>query len=165
MAMRQPALVFGLILVAALFSACFSYEDGPNFTLKKPVPRLIGVNSWLVKEVVKNGTTDITASYTDDYIDLEAEGKLRTQDANRSLTQPPFTKDTVVALYGSGSWRLLPDPKNTLEFVYAYEYADLYNPSVVYREEHYEQWEILRLTETELWVQNDSIRIKYIPGF
>lgn len=163
--MRQPTLVIGLLLVAALVSACFSYEDGPNFTLKKPTPLLIGASTWQIKEVVKNDQIEITDSFTNDYIDFEEEGVLRTYDANRYLTQPPFTKDTVLNLSGRGTWKFIPDQKNILEFVYSYEYADLYNSAIVYSDERYEQWEIIRLTETELWLQNDSIRIKYEPGF
>jgi len=150
------------LLAAILFAACHSYEEGPQFTLKNQEKLLTSVDYWTVKEVVKNQQQEITDQYKLDYIDFGVESDFRAYDNSYVISQPPFTRDTTLERIGRGTWRCLKE-KNRLEMIYSFQAQDRYNDSIFYTEERYEQWTILRLTETELWLENDSIRIKYTP--
>lgn len=159
---------FALIALAALTAACHSYEDGPNLTFKKPEDLLVNVEYWRVKEVVKtykdNSKKEITADFANDYVDFNTLGDLRVYDYAKFVGQPPHTNDTIMSVLAQGSWNFLKSKKNTIELLYTYQLQDRYNDTIYYTEEHHEEWEIRRLTETELWLKNDSMFIKYIPS-
>lgn len=166
---KFPAFRLALLALAALCAtACYRYEDGPSATLKKPEGFLVNVEYWRVKEVVKtmkdNTQKEVTSEFTNDFVDFNTLGDLRVYDAAKFIGQPPHTRDTTMAVLAQGTWNFLKSKKNTIEMLYTYQLPDLYNDTIFYFEEHHEEWEIRRLTETELWLKNDSMFIKYIPS-
>jgi hypothetical protein len=116
-------------------------------------------NTWKVKEAVKFGE-EITELYDGGFIRFENDGAYSLLDTRRYVSLPPFTQDTALAIIANGEWDLLA--KDKFEVLYTYRFIDPYNPSVSYNDEVYEQWEILRLTESEFWVKNDSMSFRLV---
>ena len=152
---------YALSFIAALFllTGCTTFEDGPTFDFVAAQKRL--ANDWAVREaIIRNN--DITANYASDVITFEELGNFSYLDAARTITSPPFTQSETLSALGNGTWNFL-DGKNQIELLYRFVFKDLYDPNIVYEEEHYEQWEILRLTADELWLRGDSISLKLEP--
>jgi hypothetical protein len=155
------ALMATLVLSVA---GCYTYEEGPRMTRQKPEELLVDINYWAVKEVLNTkNNTFLTDQYAGQYMDFERTGLFTFIRYNVPLTisNPPFTKDTVVNATGYGTWNFLPSDKYTVEMLYSFSYPDRYNDTIFYGQEIQERWTITRLTEEELWLDNDSIRIKY----
>lgn len=150
-----------LLLVSALtWSACTSYSEGPAVSLKATRKKM--ANTWKVKESVKFGAEN-TELYENGYFIFEEDGDFSSLNTKQRIKLPPFTQDTFLNIVATGQWRLLE--KNRFELLYNYTFRDPYNPGIPpYNKEAYEQWEIIRLTPEEFWIQNDSMSFKFIPN-
>ncbi|MEM6347810.1 MAG: hypothetical protein AAF927_28230 [Bacteroidota bacterium] len=146
---------FALILMAMASTACTGFADGPAISFQSTTTRL--ANTWEVKEAAQNGV-DITSQFVGDNFEFKTNGVYQTLDAAKLISTPPFTRDTLIPLVGSGEWNLLS--KNELELLYSFQFRDIYNNDVIYKEELYERWEITRLTDEQLWLRNDSTLVK-----
>lgn len=149
-----------LILVSTFFlGACTSFSEGPAISLRTVRKKMD--KTWKVKEAVKFGKEN-TELYKDGYFIFTEDGSFSSLDTKRYVKLPPFTQDTALAIVSNGQWRLLE--KNKFELLYNYTFKDPYNPLLSpYNSEAYEQWEILRLSQTELWIKNDSMSFKFVP--
>lgn len=156
---QNHTLFIAIFLIATLIglSACTKYSDGPKLSLRSTKSKL--ARTWQMKEAVKNGV-EITDQYKGGFFVFTEGGDFTTIDLKRMVKLPPFTQDTLLPILASGRWGLLD--ANRIELLYAYSFADPYNTSVTYNEEVYEEWDILRLTPSELWIRNDSMRFKLI---
>jgi hypothetical protein len=157
---RLTITLFLLPLLALTFSSCTGYEDGPAVSFTSPNKKMAG--TWSFKEVIKNAV-EITPQYTDDFVTFEEDGGFSSLDAERVVSLPPFNSPDTLPVLGRGSWDFL-DKNNRIELFYTYNYQDNFDPDLFYQEEMYEQWTILRLTEEEFWLENDSMRYKLVPA-
>lgn len=158
--MKQNRTLFiAIFLIATLIglSACTKYSEGPKLSLRSTQTKI--ARTWQMKEAVKNGV-EITDQYEGGFFVFTQEGDFSTVDLKRMVHLPPFTQDTLLPVLANGKWGLLTE--NRMELLYAYTFVDPYNTSVTYNQEVYEEWDILRLTPTELWIRNDSMRFKLI---
>lgn len=146
---------FALIFFAMASTACTSFADGPTVSFKSTTTKL--ATTWEVKEAAQDGV-DITSQFLGDNFEFKTNGVYQTLDAAKMISLPPFTRDTIIPLQGIGEWNLLS--KNELELLYSFQFRDIYNNDVIYKEELYERWEITRLTEEQLWLRNETTLIK-----
>ncbi|MFN0202662.1 MAG: hypothetical protein ACKVTZ_14150 [Bacteroidia bacterium] len=150
-------VVFCMAMFAVLTQACTGYSDGPNLSLRSTAKK-IG-RTWRVKQAVKNNV-EVTETYKSGFFSFTEEGAFTTVDTKRDIIIPPYTQPQAISVLGDGSWQTLSNTK--LELLYTYTFSDPYNPNVRYSDEAYEQWDILRLTEGEFWIKNDSMSFKLI---
>ncbi len=157
---QNHTFLIAIFLITTLIglSACTQFSDGPKLSLRSTKSKL--ANTWQMKEAVKNGV-EITEQYKNGFFVFTESGDFATVDLKRMVQLPPFTQDTLLPVLANGKWGLLD--ANRMEILYAYTFVDPYNTSVTYNQEVYEEWDILRLTTSELWIRNDSMRFKLIP--
>jgi hypothetical protein len=124
-------LLFACAAVAVLPS-CNTYEDGPGLSFRSKYSRV--VNNWKTKTVMR-GLVDVTAWYEDYQIDMREDGRMTL--TNRDALDSLYTID--------GFWDLVNDNKD-LRLLYANPPV---NPDRV-------TYQILRLKEDELWIQEDQ---------
>lgn len=151
--------VFPIILILLSLASCTGFEDGPSISFT--APETLMANEWAVREAIKR-SDDITAEYASDVLTFEELGTFSYLESARIISNPPFTQSDTLSLLGTGTWDFL-NGNDQIELLYNFTYKDLFDPNIVYEEERYEQWEILRLTETEFWLRNDSISLKLEP--
>ncbi len=158
--MKQQNTLF-ILLVSLLWvvTGCTSYSNGPKLSLRSTGQKMD--NTWKVKEAVKFGS-EITSLYEDGYFIFKKDGRFSTLDTKRWVSLPPFTQDTALPIVANGEWNLLENDK--FEIIYTYTFTDPYDNSTVYNDEVYEQWNILRLTEQEFWIKNDSMSFRFVPN-
>ncbi|MFK7920907.1 MAG: hypothetical protein AB8H47_03075 [Bacteroidia bacterium] len=148
-----PAIA--LVLLAMAATACTGFADGPNISFQSTTTKL--ATTWEVKEAARDGV-DVTSEFQGDNFEFKTNGVYQTLDAAKMISSPPFTRDTIIPLQGIGEWNLLS--KNELELLYSFQFRDIYNNDVIYKEEFYERWEIARLSEEQLWLRNENTLIK-----
>jgi hypothetical protein len=151
--------VFPFILILLTLAGCTGFEDGPRISFTDPAT--IMANEWSVREAIKNGN-DITAEYASDILTFGAQGDFSYLESSRVITSPPFTRRDTIIVLGTGTWDFL-NGNDELEILYSFEYEDLYDNTIKYRHEVYEQWEISRLTEEEFWLRSDSVSLRLEP--
>ena len=144
-----------LLVLGFTFQGCTGYDDGPAISFRSEETKL--ANTWRIQGASLRGI-EITDVYTDDFYRFKEGGDFERLDAAKLISVPPFTQDTIVTESGIGSWQFLK--KNKLEILYTYTIPDPYDSDISYTEEHYEVWEIDRLTQEELWLRNDSLTFK-----
>ncbi|MDP5171440.1 MAG: hypothetical protein NWR72_14440 [Bacteroidia bacterium] len=154
--MKLSSFTWILALALVGLAACTGFPDGPAISFRS-LDELIAT-TWSVKDAVR-ANTDISAQYADDYQTFRDGGDYRYFDAERTISLPPFTQDTTIAIEGVGEWRFV-NGKSQVELLYSFEYEDPYNPDVTYREEVNQLWTVARLTTGELWLEDDSTVLK-----
>lgn len=156
MKLRSEFSWIGLIAITLLVG-CTGYPDGPAISFRS-ADELIST-TWQIKDAISNNT-DISAGFGGDYVTFRDGGDYRYFDGARTISLPPFTQDTTIAVEGVGEWRFV-DGNSKVELFYAFEFEDPYNSDVTYREELNELWTIARLAEGELWLEDDSVLLKF----
>jgi hypothetical protein len=124
--------VFVLILI---FSACTYYEHGPVMSLKSAKTRIAG--QWELSDVIVNDDTD--------EVILNAEKPVIYsfgEDGSLELTDNSTTRQTSAYL---GTWEF-NDDKTVIYINFTSESFPADNKNLSY--------EILRLTDTELWISD-----------
>lgn len=157
-------VAFCVAMFAVLTQACTGYSDGPTLSLRSTAKKIS--RTWRVKQAVKNNV-EVTETYKSGFFSFTKEGAFTTVDTKRDIIIPPYTQPQAISVLGSGSWQMISTSKleaagTKLELLYKYTFSDPYNPNVRYDDEAYEQWDILRLTESEFWIKNDSMSFKLI---
>ena len=129
--MKSIATTSALVLITfgSLGVSCGKYDDGPDFSLRSRKERI--ANTWRVEKAM-NGADDVTAAFDQYELKLEKEGDA-TLVANYELGAITFEFET------NGTWDLMNDDED-LELDFENDDAD-------------ETYEILRLKEKELWLQ------------
>lgn len=143
------------LILAFGLQACTGYDDGPSISFRSEAVKI--ANTWRIQAASLRGV-EVTANYEGDFYRFQEEGEFDRLDAAKFISVPPFTQDTIVTETAIGSWQFLKD--NKIEILYAYIIPDPYDSDITYREEHYEVWQIDRLTPEELWLRNDSLTFK-----
>jgi hypothetical protein len=126
--MKRSSLLFTAFAVLFLVS-CGKYEDGPDFTLRSKKARIAG--SWTMEKYMVDGV-DLTSQVT--AADLALSFKY---DKDGSYTEVRFLSGQVVSTK-SGTWKLSLDKENLV--------VTLTSGTVT-------AYKILRLTNSELWLQ------------
>ncbi len=151
---RPLGAILPLILLLGL-QGCTGYDDGPLISFRAEATKI--ANTWRIQDASLRGA-EVTANYDGDFYRFEEEGGFQRLDAAKFISIAPFTQDATVTANATGTWKFLKD--NKIEIFYAFIIPDPYDSDVSYREEHYEVWEIDRLTPEELWMRNDSLTFK-----
>lgn len=151
-------LLLSSVAIAILVSlaSCTGYPEGPKVSFTAAVDKIS--TTWRVKSAIENGT-DVTARYNEEFFKFEEDGDFETIESTYSVSIPPFTQDTVLTVQGFGTWQFVAD-ESGVEMLYAFSFQDPYNSEVFYREEINERYDILRLSQEELWLRNDSVFLK-----
>jgi hypothetical protein len=126
--MKRSSLLFTAFAVLFLVS-CGKYEDGPDFTLRSKKARIAG--SWTMEKYMVDGV-DLTSQVT--AADLALSFKY---DKDGSYSEVRFLSGQVVSTK-SGTWKLSLDKENLV--------VTLTSGTVT-------AYKILRLTNSELWLQ------------
>jgi hypothetical protein len=155
--LQSYLLGVSFLLAALLAGSCTGYPDGPSVSFTSALTKIS--TTWRVKQATLNQTTDVTGEYENEYFRFNEDGEFETLEARFSISLPPFSQDTVIAAIGSGSWRFL-EKETKVEMLYAYRFRDPYNSDIFYREEKNERYDISRLSQDELWLENDSLLLK-----
>lgn len=155
--MKKHYKIFLFVFSVLMLSACTDYSEGPALSLRTTRKKMSA--TWKVKEAVKFNQ-EVTPLYKDGFFTFTNAGGYSSIDTKHLIKLPPFSQDTSVVISAQGEWALLD--KSHFELIYTYSYNDPYNTNVVYNDEVYEKWEILRLTPDEFWIKNDSCRFKFI---
>ncbi|GAB4423623.1 MAG: hypothetical protein OHK0039_40330 [Bacteroidia bacterium] len=151
-----------LLFVAALglsivLPGCNKYPDGPGLSFRSAQSRI--ATTWRVKQALRDGT-DITAEFDTEFFEFGDNGEFRRLETDFVVSIPPFSQDTVITVIGSGTWEFLEE-NTQIELFYTYTFYDPYNSSVLYRRENNERWDIDRLAEGELWLSNETTRLRF----
>jgi len=126
---NATASVLALITLGALGTGCGKYDDGPDLSLRSRKERI--ANTWRVEKAM-NGGDDVTYAF-DEY-----ELKM-TKDGDATLTANYELGDLTFEFATNGTWDL-ENSDEDLKLDFENNDAD-------------ETYEILRLKETELWLQ------------
>jgi hypothetical protein len=158
--MKNLFLLAFALLTTLILAACTGYSDGPALNFISAENKLS--TSWEVTAAEMRGV-DVTADFSQDFFTFEDNGDYQTLDAAQLVSLPPFTRDTLLPVLGTGTWAFRNGSRN-LELYYTYRLVDPYNLSTNYEESISEFWEIARLTQEELWLRNDSMLLKMVPA-
>lgn len=126
--MKRTSLLFASFALLFLTS-CGKYEDGPDFTLRSKKARIAG--SWTLDKFIEDGvdlTSQVTASGYSISFDFTKDGSY--SEAEYVSGQPVGTN--------SGTWKLSLNKENLV---------------VTYLGGTVTAYTILRLTNSELWLQ------------
>ena len=134
---------------------CTGYDDGPLISFRSEEAKI--ANAWRIQGASLRGV-EVTVDYNGDFYRFQEGGTFQRLDAAKFVSYPPFTQDATITANATGTWKFLKD--NKIEIFYAFIIPDPYDSDVSYREEHYEVWQIDRLTPEELWLRNDSLTFK-----
>ncbi|MEN9943524.1 MAG: hypothetical protein RLZZ91_1525 [Bacteroidota bacterium] len=126
--MKRSLLLFTAFAMLFLVS-CGKYEDGPDFTLRSKTARIAG--SWTLEKYMVDGV-DLTSQVT--AADLAISFKY---DKDGSYSEVTYLSGQVAST-NSGTWKFSLDKEN---LVVAYTNGTVYAQK------------ILRLTNSELWLQ------------
>ena len=126
--MKRSSLLFTAFAML-LLASCGKYEDGPDFTLRSKKARIAG--SWTLEKYMVDGV-DLTSQVS--AADLAISFKY---NEDGSYSEVTFISGQVVAT-NSGTWKLSLDKENLVV---------IYTNGTVYAQK------ILRLTNSELWLQ------------
>jgi len=126
---NATASVLALITLGVLGTGCGKYDDGPDLSLRSRKERI--ANTWRVEKAM-NGGDDVTYAF-DEY-----ELKM-TKDGDATLTANYELGDLTFEFATNGTWDL-ENSDEDLKLDFENNDAD-------------ETYEILRLKETELWLQ------------
>jgi maltose-binding protein MalE len=126
--MKRSSLLFTAFAVLFLVS-CGKYEDGPDFTLRSKKARIAG--SWTLEKYMVDGV-DLTSQLTAAGLALSFK-----YDKDGSYTEVRFLSGQVASTK-SGTWELSLDKENLV--------VNYTSGTVV-------AYKILRLTNSELWLQ------------
>ena len=122
-----------VVLIASVAASCGKYEDGPKISLLPKSARLIG--AWKIDEMYKDGVSQtVTADQKDDYIEFKKGGVLSVTIVSSGMTTT-----------FSGTWSFTANKAN-LKIVYSGSVFGIPFTSD-------EEYTILRLTSSELWVE------------
>lgn len=124
--------VFALILI---FSSCTYYEHGPAISFKSAKTRIAG--KWELADVIVNDNTDVVILNSEKPV-LYSFG----EDGSLELSDNSATRMTSAYI---GTWEF-SDDKTCININFVSESFPGNNQSYKY--------EILRLTDTELWISN-----------
>ena len=153
----HSTLLVGFFAISAwLISGCTGYPDGPGVSLTSAESKI--TTTWRIQDASLNGT-EITDQFTEDFFKFDNDGEFQYFDANRLISIPPFTQDTLMPLEGVGTWEFV-DGKKQVELLYNFQFKDPYNSEILYSEDINERWEITRLAEGELWMRNGDMFLK-----
>lgn len=126
--MKRTSLLF--VAFALLFLAsCGKYEDGPDFTLRSKKARIAG--SWTLDKFIEDGV-DLTSQVTAAELSLSCKYE---KDGSYSEVR---SVSGQVASTKSGTWKLSLNKENLV---------------VTYSSGTVVAYKILRLTNSELWLQ------------
>jgi len=126
--MKRSSLLFTAFAMLFLVS-CGKYEDGPDFTLRSKTARIAG--SWALDKFIEDGvdlTSQVTASGYSISFDFTKDG---------SYSEAEYVSGQLVGT-NSGAWKLSLNKENLV--------VTLTNGTVT-------AYKILRLTNSELWLQ------------
>jgi len=126
--MKELSILFAAFALFFLVS-CGKYEDGPDFTLRSKKARIVG--SWTLEKYMVDGV-DLTSQVT--AADLALSFKY---DKDGSYTEVRFLSGQVASTK-SGTWKLSLNKENLV---------------VIYTSGTVVAYKILRLTNSELWLQ------------
>ncbi|MEM7372012.1 MAG: hypothetical protein AAF587_25575 [Bacteroidota bacterium] len=147
--------VFSLVILG-LMGSCTGYSEGPKVSFTAALTKIS--TTWRIKSATENGA-DITDRYEEEFFRFKENGVFETLESTYVIAVPPFTLNDTTALQGIGEWKFVND-ESGVEMLYSFSYTDPYNSDVTYREEVNQQYDILRLSQEELWLRNDSIFLK-----
>ncbi len=117
--------LFLVTILFVLFNACGKYEEGPGFSLRTKKARLVG--KWIpVKFINESGS----------------------QAAGDNEATHEFTNDNTYIISGelgtsTGTWEFINNKASVRTKYEAFLIGEVVN-----------DWEIVRLTNSELWVRN-----------
>jgi|GEM_PF-3116350 len=143
-----------LVIIMGI-AGCRTFDQGPRVSFKKAEERV--ANTWIVKEAVQNNV-EITDRFDGGFLTFEVNRDFIILDVDWEVTIPPFGQDTVLTIGGGGTWDFLSD-KNRIEILYTINYQDPYDANVNYTEETYQQWEIEKLYEDEMWLRSTELNM------
>jgi hypothetical protein len=126
--MKRSSLLFTAFALLFLVS-CGKYEDGPDFTLRSKTARIAG--SWTLEKYMVDGV-DLTSQVTSADLALSLK-----YDKDGSYTEVRFLSGQVVSTK-SGTWKFSLNKENLV--------VPLTSGTVT-------AYKILRLTNSELWLQ------------
>jgi hypothetical protein len=126
--MKRSSLLFTAFAMLFLVS-CGKYEDGPDFTLRSKTARIAG--SWTLEKYMVDGV-DLTSQVTSADLALSLK-----YDKDGSYTEVRFLSGQVVSTK-SGTWKFSLNKENLV--------VTLTSGTVT-------AYKILRLTNSELWLQ------------
>jgi hypothetical protein len=126
--MKRSSLLFTAFTMLFLVS-CGKYEDGPDFTLRSKTARIAG--SWTLEKYMVDGV-DLTSQVTSADLALSLK-----YDKDGSYTEVRFLSGQVVSTK-SGTWKFSLNKENLV--------VTLTSGTVT-------AYKILRLTNSELWLQ------------
>ena len=126
--MKRSSLLFTAFTMLFLVS-CGKYEDGPDFTLRSKTARIAG--SWTLEKYMVDGV-DLTSQVTE--ADLALSFKY---DKDGAYSEVRFLSGQVASTK-SGTWKLSLNKENLV---------------VIYTSGTVVAYKILRLTNSELWLQ------------
>lgn len=155
--MNRTLALLAALLLAVGFVGCTGYPDGPAVSFKNQTELLS--TTWRVRQAIRNGDTDITDQYEGEFFEFGEDGSFRTIKVGYTRSIPPFTRDTTFNPIAAGEWQYRNDVTQ-VELLYRIQFADPYDPSILYVETFNELWTIARLAEGELWLRDDSTELK-----
>lgn len=159
--MNQSSNLFirliGLGLIIVLLASCIRYPEDPEVIREDPATLI--TKRWRVDKVLKNNVEDITDSYRFPFFNFLINNKFESEIEMYQISVPPFGRDTVVSVPIAGDWEFLNE-QSELDIIYDIEFTDPYNDTVVYGESGGLSFAIQRMTESELWLSNDSLRLE-----
>ena len=126
--MKRSSLLFTAFAML-LLASCGKYEDGPDFTLRSKKARIAG--SWTLEKYTVDGV-DLTSQVTS--ADLSLSFKY---EKDGSYSEVTFLSGQVASTK-SGTWKLSLNKENLV---------------VIYTSGTVVAYKILRLTNSELWLQ------------
>ncbi len=153
--MNQSLAFFSTVLLASFLAACTGYSNGPAISLRSAETKI--ANTWIVDEALLNGA-DATADYTDEFFRFNGNGTFERLE-NTYQTNIPPVGPTVSKEVGQGDW-FFRNGESQVELLYQFETTDPLNPSVDYVRTVNQLWTISRLTQEELWLEDDSTSLK-----
>lgn len=129
---KSIALLLPVFVVSLLLTSC-KYEEGPFLSLRSKEERL--VNTWKIQEANENDRNT-----TPDYDEVNFQVEFDYDQTFKTYV----TDDSGDVYIQEGLWDFVED-KTQIRLIYT---EPAVNPDRAY-------WEILKLREKELWVQED----------
>ncbi len=151
--------LIGAICLFLTVICCVRYPEDPEVIREDP-SALIS-KRWRIEKVTQNGAADITATYPLRFFQFAENQVFSTEVKMFEISIPPFGRDTVRTVPGVGVWQFIDDEQE-VDIIYDLVFEDPYNAGVSYREAAALRFSIQRLTASQLWLSNDSLRIELL---
>lgn len=158
--LKHKNYFFVFLFALALLSCSKKYPDGPKFTLRTPLQRIVG--NWYMEKYLVDGVESISefTGYASKQIGFQQKTSTKPTGYTIKIGN---TGDTVNYFYATGTWGFLNN--ETTLHMEKKRVSNVIGISGPLTQKQTINYDILRLTHNELWIRTDYDSATYEMHF